>query len=186
MQELITDIWQVYDMGMPSVYAICITTNGYVKRGKGMAIMGRGTALQAKQRIPGLDVTLGRSLLEHGNTVQELVPGLLSFPVKPVVGTCAKDRLNVVSGMRDRFMPGRVVPGWAMKASVTIIAGSLVELAELQDERQWVRVYLPRPGCGAGELDWETQVKPLCQEYGDWLTVVRWAQMGKGDVRRKL
>ena len=33
-------------------------------------------------------------------------------------------------------------------------------------------IVLPRPGCGAGELDWETQVKPLCAEYGDWLWVI--------------
>lgn len=41
MIELVKDIWEIYDLQMPDVYAICITTNGFVKS-DGRAVMGRG------------------------------------------------------------------------------------------------------------------------------------------------
>ena len=31
----------------------------------------------------------------------------------------------------------------------------------------WKVILIPRPGCGNGQLDWETEVKSLCEEYLD-------------------
>ncbi len=168
MIELVQDIWDGYEMQRPHLYAICITTNGFVKR-DGRAVMGRGVAAQATVHIPGIEWDLGNALLHDGNKVRLLVPGVIAFPVKPVSGI--SDGQNVVKSQQARYIRGATVPGWAMKASLEIIERSLRELEELQGWERWTRVYLPRPGCGAGELDWET-VKPLCESYGDWLTVV--------------
>lgn len=168
MIEQVTDIWRIYDLQQPNDYAICITTNGFVKR-DGRAVMGRGTAAQASVRFPKLAGELGRAMLGDGNEVRLLRPGLIAFPVKPVSGI--SDGLNVVHSQRNRYIRGSTVPGWAMKASLQRIRWSLEELAELRAKHQWRQVYLPRPGCGAGELEWE-QVRPLCEEYGNWLVVV--------------
>lgn len=158
------DIWELYDADE----VVCITTNGYVKR-NGKAVMGRGTAYQAAQRWPNMAKLLGESIRQAGNVVQLIRSRLLAFPVKDTGGI--SDGTNVVAHMRCRFPAGSTVPGWALKADLDIIRRSLAELAVLREEYGWKRVYLPRPGCGAGELDW-AQVRPLCQKYGDWLVVV--------------
>jgi hypothetical protein len=167
--ERIIDIWRIYDFQKPSDYAVCITTNGFV-RSDGRAVMGRGTAAQASVRFPRLAKELGRTMLDDGNKVRLLRPGLIAFPVKPV--SDISDGQNVVKSQRNRYIRGSTVPGWAMKASLPLIEQSLKELAELQMWERWTQVYLPRPGCGAGELDWESQVRPLCAGYGDWLVAV--------------
>lgn len=168
MIEFIKDIWEIHQLAVPNRYAICITTNGFVKR-DGRAVMGRGVAAQATVHIPGIEWDLGNALLSDGNKVQLLASGVIAFPVKPVSGV--SDGRNVVKSQQYRYIGGSTVPGWAMKASLEIIERSLKELKELQMWERWTRIYLPRPGCGAGELDWET-VRPLCEPYGDWLTVV--------------
>lgn len=165
MIEMYADIWKLYDAGE----IVCITTNGYVKR-NGKAVMGRGTAYQAVQRWPNMPTLLGKSIRQAGNIVHLIRPELLAFPVKGTDGI--SDGTNVVTHLRRRYPKGDIVPGWALKADLDIIRRSLAELAELREEYGWKQVYLPRPGCGAGELDWETQVRPLCREHGDWLIVV--------------
>lgn len=167
MKEVKLNIWDAYDNDPDCV--VCVTVNGYVKK-NGEAVMGRGTAAQAAQRWQSLSRWTGRWIKANGNTVQLIVPlRLLTFPVKPAKGT--SDGQNVVRHMRWRYPKGSVVPGWAMKADLALIKRSLARLAQWQKFCDWERVYLPRPGCGAGELDWETQVRPLCERYGDWLLV---------------
>ena len=65
--------------------AICVTTNGSVRK-DGKAVMGRGCALQAKKRFPGVDETLGAMLKEFGNHVTFLKKlrncYVFSFPIK--------------------------------------------------------------------------------------------------------
>ena len=167
MIEKKLDIWKVYEDGE----IVCITTNGFVK-GNGRAVMGRGVAKQACEHCPGIDVALAETIGMFGNVVREIYPGILAFPVKPARGVVRADKRNVIQRVRDVYFPGQVAPGWVMKADTEIITRSLYELALLQDFNGWSKVYLPRPGCGAGELDWETEVKPLCERYGDWLVVV--------------
>ena len=168
MIEQTRDIWEIHDLQRPDDYAVCITTNGSI-RNDGKAVMGRGTAAQAVVRFPALARNLGRAILRDGNRVRLLRPGLVAFPVKPISGV--SDGQNVVWSQRNRYIRGGRVPGWAMKASLPLIEQSLRELAALQDEHKWQQVYLPRPGCGAGELGWE-MVKPLCESYGDGLVAV--------------
>lgn len=166
MIEMYADIWDLYDAGE----VVCITTNGYVKP-NGEAVMGRGVARQAVDRFPDLPMTLGALLGIHGNCVLELLQDkLVSFPVKPREGIAKVH--NVVRHMRHRFRICDRVPGWAMVAEWSIIGRSLDQLARLRELRGWEKVYLPRPGCGAGELDWEKQVKPMCAKRGDWLVVM--------------
>jgi len=171
MKEIYGNLWDHYDNGIP----ICINTNGYVRK-SGHAVMGRGVALQATKKFPQISKLLGDMLggptriMQHNHQyVKEILPLIINFPVKPTWGFLA----DVMPGLRGRFVQGKV-PGWAVYADLNIIESSLVLLSWLKDERGFSRIVLPRPGCGAGGLDWEKDVKPLCDWYGDWLEVITW------------
>lgn len=168
MLEEKCNIWDKHDQGE----IVCITTNGYVKT-NGQVVMGRGVALQAAKRFPGLAIRTGGYIKAQGyaNVVFDETARLVIFPVKPDGGVSLNGK-NVVSHQRHRFPDGAWVPGWAMAAHPSIIRRSLERLDRIRRAEKWERVYLPRPGCGAGELDWETQVKPICEPYGDWLVIV--------------
>lgn len=56
--------------------------------------------------------------------------------------------------MQDKFSSGELVPGWASVASIDLIRHSAYELYAIAVKKNWSSVVIPRPGCGAGELDW--------------------------------
>lgn len=83
------------------------------------------------------------------------------------------DGRNVVRHLRQRFAIGQAVPGRACVADPALIAQSCLELVALADAHGWRRVLLPRPGCGAGGLDWAHDVRPrLCDLLDDRFTVI--------------
>jgi len=88
MMETKADLWAVdADLRV-------ITTNPITRKGDGAAVMGRGCAREAKQRIADLEYHFGHLLREHGNRVMRLAE------IKPD-GTCAlglfsKDRAGTV------------------------------------------------------------------------------------------
>lgn len=150
----------------------CITTNGFVSS-KGKCPMGRGTALQAKEHFPGIDFILGRLILENGNIVQIINytrPILVAFPVKE--DFVINDGTNVVSHAVNKYRIGAKVPGFHGKAKITRIVESAKQLVSLTDEKGWHKVWLPRVGCGAGELDWSEVGRKLFKILDDRFTVV--------------
>lgn len=117
----------------------CITTNGATRR-DGAAVMGRGCALEAKEKMPGIEYRLGELLGEHGNRVFRL--GALadgshvaSFPVKH---------------------------HWKQLADLDLIERSSRQLVELADKFGY-RALVPRPGCGNGALAWH-DVRPVLEQ----------------------
>jgi len=138
MIEQRMDLW---DAGA-TADAVVITTNGTIT-GRGLGVMGRGCALEATYRYPRLQRKLGRFLREHGNHVGVLLdeaPALVVFPVKHE---------------------------WMQSADPHLIIDSCAELVALTEKLRWTRVVLPRPGCGNGGLDWDTQVRDLCAAWLD-------------------
>ena len=144
---------------------ICVTTNGFTKK-NGEAVMGRGIALSVQQRIKGLASILGKKITDNGNITQLLYKYedtiLVSFPVKCSIMKLENeyDLERVVPHMRRRYKVGHYVPGWACAADRNIIKRSydqLLELVKISPEKD---VYLPKPGCGAGTLNW-CDVKPI-------------------------
>lgn len=129
MKEVKVDLWDYCSFGL------CITTNGTVKYNN-CAVMGRGCALEAKQRIPNIDQILGSKINRFGNHVWPLFcyrgQEIYSFPVKH---------------------------DWWDKADIELIKRSCMELCELVKGRI---IALPRPGCGNGHLKWE-DVKPVIE-----------------------
>lgn len=121
----------------------CITTNGFVKN-NGEAVMGRGCAREAAQRHPKLPKQLGSIIKNNGNHVG-MFPNyaLITFPVKH---------------------------HWREKADIDLIKRSCheLELILLAGET----AYLPRPGCGNGQLNW-SDVRPEIEGIlSDKVTVI--------------
>jgi hypothetical protein len=138
--------------------AICITTNGFIKR-NGEAVMGRGCAATATRKFPTIASELGKNLMSVGNLPTELVRTqdytVFSFPVKRRSGLCSITKNNVVSHMKPRFKPNQSVPGWALVADKQLIISSAESMMEAADRLNLKSIVIPRPGCGAGELSWE-------------------------------
>jgi hypothetical protein len=105
-------------------------TTNVFVRANGKAVMGRGVALQAARRFPELPKRLGSRIQQYGN--------------------------HVFSFTDYRLFTFPVKHFWFEKADLELIACSARELARDLDGR----VYLPRPGCGNGQLDWNV-VKPM-------------------------
>ena len=128
MKEVNGDLWD------SNTDIIIITTNGATRK-DGAAIMGRGVALQAKSRYPGIELTFGGLIKENGNHVNLIVgsnPKIVSFPVKH---------------------------HWRERADLKLINQSAIELISIIDRLSLtygsITVALPRPGCGNGKLRWE-------------------------------
>lgn len=121
--------------------AIVIPTNLTVKR-DGSAVMGAGVALEAARRWLWLPLSLGARLqrdrqracttfFETGDSF-----AVICLPTK-----------------RD----------WRKPADLDLIRIEAGRLAMYADLTGWQTIALPRLGCGlkTGQLDWETQVRPL-------------------------
>ncbi len=152
VRELNGNIWE-----LAKGQTVCLTSNGFIKN-NGENVMGRGIAREAAQLWPLLPGHLGALVKSTGNHVYRLgVYGsprtnwtLYSFPVKY---------------------------NWWEKADLELIERSARELVKLIDEIPDFdgTVYVPRPGCGAGHRDWETEVKPILEPIlDDRFVVVTW------------
>jgi hypothetical protein len=142
MKEITANLWNTSDAD-----AICITTNGFVKK-NGWAVMGAGIALEAKQKVPGIESKLGEKIRTNGNNVHIICEyqgkTIVSFPVKH---------------------------HWKEKAVISLIQKSVWDLILLAEDMKWKKIGLPRPGCGNGGLIWE-DVKPLLEPLDDRFYIV--------------
>jgi len=145
MRELQGDLWDAATALQAD--AVAITTNGFVKK-NGEAVMGRGVALEAKQRWADLPRLLGASISKFGNKLHAfpIVLGdrpmtLIAFPVKHHWWERADPELIYYSALNLKVWAEHLHP--AVKC-----------------------VVLPRPGCGNGGLEWE-QVKPILEKWLD-------------------
>lgn len=109
-----------------------ITTNGFIKK-NGECVMGRGCAKEASIRYPKLPYELGMAIKEFGNHVLCFDKyQLVTFPVKH---------------------------NWWEKADLELIKESAKELLRFS---YLGNIFLPRPGCGNGQLTWD-EVKPVIE-----------------------
>ena len=135
MKTLETNLWSLRSQGE----IIAITTNGFVKR-SGEAVMGRGCAYEATQKLPNIARRLGSCITKWGNRVFYFkAQGLITFPVKH---------------------------HWAEEADLKLIAKSCAQLMHILDKFGIKAVYLPRPGCGNGRLSWD-EVRPILEPLLD-------------------
>lgn len=143
MKEIKGNIWDFYDKGG----RVVITTNGTIKI-NGEAVMGRGVALEAKLRFPQLPQVLGGLIKDWGNRVHRLDQyRLISFPVKHNYWETAS--MELIKKSTEQL---KIATGFA--------SGLQAEL-----------IYLVRPGCGNGRLDWK-DVKLILERYLDGRFIV--------------
>lgn len=133
--EIRGNLWDYWEDG----HWVVITTNGSI-RSDGHAVMGRGVAREAAQRIPNLTLDLAQRLKSSGNKV------------------------HIISYRRVITFPVKVT--WEMGASLQLIEQSAAQLAQLVHAMGVSRVYMVRPGCGNGGLKWE-DVKPILNRHLD-------------------
>lgn len=137
MIEIRGDLW---DFAADQEW-IVITTNGDVRH-DGHAVMGRGVAREAAARWTDLPPLLGAQLRASGNRVFAFPRWrLLTYPVK--------------HSWRDQ------------RADLALIEVSAHELVAKVGLLRLRRVYLVRPGCGNGALDWPGEVRPLLTSLFD-------------------
>lgn len=153
MREVRGDLWEL----APEMGAVCITTNGDVKK-NGEAVMGRGCALEAAQRFPLLPVLLGEHLQFDGNHV----------------GVFMNEDLENMPKHDYDLVTFPVKHHWRQRASLELILRSAKELVELADPNNlgWTSVLLPRPGCGNGGLSWHIVGSALARVLDDRFTVI--------------
>lgn len=129
----------------------CITTNATIKV-NGRAVMGAGCAGQLESMYPEAPRALADQIKKYGNTVNVLLERkgvtYLMFPVKTNWYEDADTGL--------------------IKASAQALMAWAYANTSSEDE-----ILLPRPGCGNGHLDWESQVKPVIEPIlSDQIVVV--------------
>jgi len=142
MTELTGNLWDYHKDGV-----VTITTNGVVRQKSGTCVMGRGVAYQAACRFPNIPSLLGARIKQYGLQVEYFEEyRLLIFPVKHV---------------------------WWDKADLALIVRSAQQAAFWIDSGCVKRlVYMPRPGCGNGGLQWES-VRPAIESIlGNRVTIV--------------
>lgn len=121
---------------------IVIPTNGIVKTDCRL-VMGKGLALKAKQLYTDIDLVLGSEVKYYGNQCYLLTnydKTIISFPTKH---------------------------HWKEKSDLTLIEKGLTELITIADNNNLVDIYLPKLGCGNGELNYVDEVRPLLESYLD-------------------
>lgn len=128
------------------IYYRVITTNGNINI-KNEAIMGRGIALQAKERYPGLPSKLADRLKLYGNKVNIFAEyKIITFPTKD---------------------------NWREKSTYELIKSSCVNLAVLCKVFSIKKIVMPMVGCSNGGLKW-VDVKKIIYEKldNDWFDVI--------------
>jgi hypothetical protein len=135
MQQIRGDIWEFHKQGSP----ITITTNGDLNK-HGLCVMGRGIALQAKQRFPHLPYVVAQHINANGNVVGFFPKyNLFTFPTKD---------------------------HWWENSSFQLIEDSAIALNAIVTKRKMTRLYMTQPGTGNGKLHWN-DVEPLISLHLD-------------------
>jgi hypothetical protein len=141
MKHIKGDIWPYYG---ETGHVVCLTTNGFVKN-NGEAVMGRGNALQATQRIEGIQRLLGAYIKTYDNvaglmrTSADEMDGVFVFPVKH---------------------------NWWEPADLDLIETSAQILHTYAAGATDIIFHLPRPGVGNGRRNWENEVLPILEKVG--------------------
>jgi len=128
--------------------ALCITTNGDTNT-MGSLIMGAGNAKEARSRFPGLDVQFGKLVRDSGNRVHVVSIADLGGTKRTVVSLPTKHSYKDAT------------------SDLMLITTSLIQLLELANKNKWQEIILPQPGTSNGKLNWETQVRPICESFLD-------------------
>lgn len=130
--------------------AVCVTTNGIVKP-DGKAVMGKGIALEADKYF-NLAPLLGKYINQYGNRAFNL-------------GRYQRFTLQETITFTIFSLPTK--HDWRNDSDITLICKSCEQLMEMCTKFGITRCYLTPPGCGCGNLNYETTVKPWISQILD-------------------
>lgn len=162
MIEIKGNIWDFHKEG----HYVAVTTNGVTKFG--LAVMGKGIALQAKNRFPDLPKKLGESLHATGN-FPHIFPEyqIITLPTKTV--WWLRSDIKLIAYSCDFISKALNSPreAWTLRSEIPLgcLWDSVVQNTRLPLVID--KLYMTRPGCGNGHLDWETDVKPVIKNILD-------------------
>lgn len=150
MKEISGDAWKL----KKNYTYLAITTNNYVKADFS-AVMGRGIALEAKNKYPNIEYRIGYLLTWYPKTTRKIgLDNLIMFPVKHT---------------------------WNQPADIRLIIESAKELMRILGPDE--TVLLPRPGCGNGGLQWSYVKKYIENILDDRVTVISFATQEELDEK---
>lgn len=174
MKEINGNCWDFYEK-----VPICVLTNMTVyledkeftnQQGEKLRVtiphlnMGGGQARQALDMVPHLDEIWGAVV--HLNQRIESVKASMAtsfYPLIPYVNTSSDTSLRYTL----IAFPTKVSVADAT-ADIDLIKTSAEKLMEFLNLNPDIsEVILPRPGCGIGGLDWDSQVRPVIDEIVD-------------------
>ena len=128
--------------------ALCVTTNGVVKK-DGSAVMGKGMALLVDQKY-NVGSKLGKHLKENGNVPCDL--GIVA------------DGFHVISFPTKN--------DWSESSDLNLIKQSAEKVKEMADSLGLEKIYITRPGCGLGNLEWSDVKRTLSTVFDDRFCIV--------------
>lgn len=133
------NVWDYHAKG----HWITVTTNCNIKA-NGHAVMGKGIALQAKQKFPHLPEMVGKIIKEKKH----------SFGVFP----------------NERVITFPTKVNWFEESSIELISRSFAQLLIVVNTWECFKnrlkpVYCVKFGCSNGRLNWDIQVKPLLDPF---------------------
>lgn len=128
--------------------AFCVTTNSMIKR-NGELVMGKGIAKYVNDTYPSIAGILAEHIREYGNT-----PMMIKLRSK-------KD------GASRFIISLPTKKDWRDNSDIKLIQESCKEIIRIADTAHLNIVYLTRPGCGCGGLNWEKDVKPVIEKILD-------------------
>lgn len=132
---------------------IVIPTNpGWTKAGRN--VMGRGLALQARKRFPGVDEWYGEFCMQHKGhppVCRERFSGL-------------RGARTLIFAPTKPFNEAQHWMSWQGKSDLTVIEQSLRELATYVPKLEGGKIWVPLLGCGNGGLQRDT-VRELMDRY---------------------
>ena len=126
-----------------------ITTNSTVKK-SGEIVMGAGIAKSACDIIPSLAEDVYRLLLGREPLTCKRLYKLQDYNLVLL----PEHFIGCLQTKRD----------WKDSSPIELVEQSLLMLNIVALSMPSVSFHMPRPGCGMGKLNWENQVKPLCQK----------------------
>ncbi len=147
MKEIVGNLWDYHKQSF-----ICIMVN-CTPNTKGIAIMGAGIAKQAANRYPALPNILGSTQIEYGAKDGQFF-------------TARSRRPQVFLKYRLITFPTKIT--WDQDSSLDLIEASCHHLVDIVNKVPQIKgsVYLPKPGVGNGNLEWN-QVKAVISEILD-------------------
>lgn len=142
--QILSNVFDIFLLPKGPEDAVCITTNGII-RSDGRAVMGKGIAKTADIKF---------------NMAPALAVGLRTYGNHAFYMGILKDRQT---GRSMSVITFPTKHHWRDGSYLDLIEQSARELVLLCKQHNIRDCYLPCPGCAAGGLDWETQVRPVIE-----------------------